>query len=450
MACISLRVKPGGPAQTANPTTPAIAGADMAARRSMRGANRTATRGSIAVLAMVASIAGCSLPGYEVDAHSSPWYGGDSRHQPEQPAPTDYHPILKQITARLIVKLHSEHHPAQPARPDLPAESDGFQIDYPDYNYELGVGDVVAVTVFNHPALTNPGAVQLAGGTAIGGGGATAGRMVTADGTLYFPYVGTIQAAGRTVSDVRQEITRGLARVIRQPQVDVRVVAYRSQAAYVVGDVAKPCRVPITDLPQTVMDALVQCNTIQQQRGSSQDAAQPTVWPSITLIRAGEPRDIDLAYLYRRNAPTPALVLQDGDRVYLADDKRVYMVGEFQQQTVVPVPASGLSLARAIGAAGGLDVTTADPEQIYVVRGFIEKNRAEDGALQVALRPTVYHLDAGAVSGMLLAENFPLQPRDIVFAAPADLVSINRALALILPSLQLLFRTAVISDAVSN
>lgn len=414
------------------------------------------------VMLAPAWLGGCSLPGYEIEA-GSPWYtlsGDDPRYRPDSPPPepVEYSPTVKQITADLILRLRAEpgRQPTGSASkpPGLDAQSAHPFVDYPDYEYKLGVGDVLSVTVFGHPGLTNPG--QAFAGGVLGGGltsaaGASAGRMVTANGKLYFPYVGLIQAAGRTVSEIRKEITAGLARVIREPQVDVRVAQYRSQAAYLVGDVPQPCRVPITDLPRTVIDALVECNALQlAQRGAGREAAQPTTWPSITLIRDGEPWPIPLATLYRQGGPKPRLLLRDGDRIYLADDKRVYMVGEFQTQAVVPIPASGLSLARAIGAAGGITVTSADPEEIYVIRGFIDTERSPSGELIAQLKPTIYHLDAGSVHALILAEQFPLQAKDIVFAAPADLVNFNRALALLLPSVSLLFRSAIISETVSD
>lgn len=408
-------------------------------------------------------IAGCSLPGYELDTDNSAWYAlssDDPRYHADPPPQEqlEYEPVVKQITAELVLRLRAQEVQETPFAPvaedQAGAEDVPPIVDYPDYVYELGVGDVLSVTVFGHPELTNPGGPLASVGPAGGArsaAGASAGRMVNAKGKLFFPYVGVIQAAGRTASDIREQITEGLTRVIRQPQVDVRVVEYRSQAAYVVGDVPQPCRVPISDLPRTVIDALVECSALgQAQRGSSQGAAEPTTWPSVTLIRGGEPRPIPLARLYRHSGPKPRLVLRDGDRIYLADDKRVYMVGEFQEQAVVPIPASGLSLARAIGAAGGLTVSSADPEEIYVVRGYIEEAHSDSGELVAQLQPVVYHLNAGSVDALILAEQFQLQPKDIVFAAPAELVNFNRALALIFPSINLLFRTAVIRESVSD
>jgi polysaccharide biosynthesis/export protein len=291
------------------------------------------------------------------------------------------------------------------------------------FEYRVGPGDVLSVIVWEHPNLTTP--VRGAGSLA------AAGRLVQADGTIFFPFVGIVKVAGLTVGQIRRRLTDGLKHVIREPQIDVRVLAYRSKYAFVVGSVGRPCRIAITDRPLTIVEALNQCKTI----------TKPVVTRSVRVVHDDRWRMVDLQDVYLGRNPF-GITLHAGDRIYVNHDwYRVFMVGEFRKQKTLPIPTSGLSLSEAIAGAGGLNLQTADSGGIYVIRGLISEGKA-----QADVSANIYHLDASSVDALLLADQFRLQPRDVVFAAAAGLVNFNRAIAQILPTVQLLFESRFIAE----
>ncbi|MES1956034.1 polysaccharide biosynthesis/export family protein [Salinisphaera hydrothermalis] len=379
-------------------------------------------------------LAGCTLPGYSSNpVRGDSWYNfgskGDTTFQDKlNKEPVEYDARVVKITPALIKYQKSEA-----AKQKLPAAEKALTAPSGNHPYRIGVGDVLRVIVYGQDDLNNPGGSSNSGDAD--------GQVVNSNGNIYYPYAGEIKVSGKTPTQVRRELTSKLSSVIRDPQVDVRVMKYQSQRVYISGDISKPCAVSLTNVTNTVLQALDQCDTLTSGKSASSAAPAAGV-QNVVLIRNGKSTFLDLNQIYAAGNPVP---LKAGDRLLVDDSaNRVFMMGEFDKQQALPYSTGGMSLSDAISDAGGLDLNTANPKRIYVVRGFISDQSVVAGHLKTVMRPNVYELNMSHVGGMLLANEFQLKPRDIVFAAPASLVNFNRALSQITPSLNVILQSLLL------
>jgi polysaccharide export outer membrane protein len=313
------------------------------------------------------------------------------------------------ITPRLLVahaRARAEASAAQHAQAAPPPVASS-------YEYRISPHDVLSVIVWEHPELTIP-AGQFRSAD-------TTGYTVSADGFIFFPHVGSVQVAGRTPEEVRSDLSKRLAAYVRDPQLQVIVAAYRGKRAQIAGEVFAPAQVPITDVPLRVQDG------IALAKGFSLDADPAHV----TLNRGGQIYHLDLFALYEGGDTSQNWVLEDGDIVHVPDRgrNRVFVLGEVKKPSTKIMPKGGrMTLADALGDAEGIDLAYANPGQIFVFRGQYDA-------------PEVYHLDASSPDALLLATQFELSPRDVVFVSTHNLGHYSRVMAQILPTVQALWET---------
>lgn len=103
-------------------------------------------------------------------------------------------------------------------------------------DYRLQPGDVVTISVWKEKDLETD-------------------ALVRPDGGLSFPLVGDVDAAGRTVEDVRAILAQRLKPFIPDPVVTVAIKLIGGNHIYVVGKVNKPGDFPFST-PVDVMQAL--------------------------------------------------------------------------------------------------------------------------------------------------------------------------------------------------
>ncbi|MCC8391218.1 polysaccharide biosynthesis/export family protein [Paraburkholderia sp. MMS20-SJTR3] len=318
------------------------------------------------------------------------------------------------------------------------------------YEYRVGIGDQLTIIVWDHPELTgalgvgptgtpplpasvgpSPGPAQTQGATPLAASSSSGGESglavrVAGNGTIFFPRVGRLEVVGKSAQQVQEALTRALSRTIRDPQLDVRVSGFNSQSVQVTGNLRTPSSEAITDAPLTVLDA------INRAGGALPDADLQNVG----VTRNGRRYTVDVAALLETGNPLQNVLLEDGDIIDVPDrsNSRVFVLGEVNKPTSLPMNRGRLTLADALTGAGSLDVKTGDPRFVYVVRGADR-----------TLTPDVYQLDMTQVDALMLMTKFTLQPKDVVYVQVSKSARFNRALEQITPTLQSLFYTVQMS-----
>ncbi len=375
------------------------------------------TKLKLTVLSLSALLtASCAFaPGSHIDQNSSLFESNDSEF-----SEADLSKLVN--THTISPMLLAELNAMQVAKPQLNEELSQAR---DSYDYRIGKGDILNVTVYNHPELTIPaGSMRSA---------QESGNWVHSDGTIFYPYIGKVEVAGKRVSEVRETIATRLAKYIEKPQVDVTVAGFRSQRVYITGEVKQPGVLPVTNVPMTLIEA------VSASGGLTPEAD----WTTVTLTRNGQERAFNLRELYQQGNTDQNILLQPNDVLHVArnDQNKVFVLGEVRQPKSYMMGRSGMTLAEALADAGGWFEATANAEGVFVIRA------ADPATGRVA---EVYQLNAKNATALVLAEQFQLQQRDIVYVTAAPVARWNRVISQLLPSITGLYSLGRFSDDISS
>ena len=306
---------------------------------------------------------------------------------------------------------------------------------------------------------------QPLGGTPGGNATVIPNQQVDADGAISVPYAGRVPAAGRSAEQVQQTIEARLANKALQPQALVIVQKTAANAVTVllnetgggsrggpggtsIGTVASNLSSPAAAAAVAAASAPTAAGAaaalatagavgtrvplspggdrLLQVIAAVGGAQAPVHEVFVRLSRGGVTATIPLQQLV--SDPGEDIFAGPGDVLTLIRLPRTFSVfGATGRNAELPFDAETINLAEALGKSQGLRDDLAKPEGVFLFR--YEPNaivRALDEPIATGTRggmsPIVYRFNLRDGKAYLLAQEFPVQDKDVIFVADAPAV----------------------------
>jgi polysaccharide export outer membrane protein len=307
-----------------------------------------------------------------------------------------------------------------------------FQGQFPDKRPKpsqvAGVGDVLNISIFEAApgGLFTPGQ---AAGARPGNFVDLPAQAVDQKGSIYVPYAGEIPAAARTLPEIQQAIVARLRNRAIEPQVVVSLNQQHSSVVSVLGDVNTPGVLALNSVGERLLALIARAG------GPKFEAIESYV----NLQRDGKRIKVLLSRVV--HDPRENIFIRSNDVIFITHEAPSFTaLGALNQNVFgfnseITFDVEALTLAQAIGKAGGLNDNQSDPAEVYIYRHedrhFLEKLGVNTTRFTYDQIPTIYHINLRDPSGMLLASGFQIRSKDVMYVANAKVVDYYKLLNLI-------------------
>ena len=240
--------------------------------------------------------------------------------------------------------------------------------------------------------------------------------VVDRDGTIKLPYVGKVQASGRTPAQIASSIEQGYRSKSQSPQVLVARKENISQTVYVTGDTHKPGRIELTLQNERLLDAVALA-------GGAVSQTQDMV---VRLTRAGRTVSERLDRIIP-GAPDD-LVLEAGDRIELIREPQTFVAfGAASKIDQVAFNQTNLTLAEAIARSGGPNDNTANPKAVFLFRYLASPTAPVDQPPS----PVIYRIDMMNPASYFLTQRLAMRDKDVIYVSTARINRIAKFVSII-------------------
>ncbi|MCX7654843.1 MAG: polysaccharide export protein, partial [Fervidobacterium sp.] len=247
----------------------------------------------------------------------------------------------------------------------------------------IRVGDYISVDVFGQKELSKT-------------------FLVSSDGTISYPYVGTIRVVGLTVDQVKSIIEQGLRKIIKDPIVTVYIEKYAPRYVFLQGVVNQAIDISyIPNLTLTKVLSLTGLDIMKTTTTAKDGNTRDIDFTKVQLIRGGKPTTYNLLpFLYGEYLANDPII-SEGDIIYLpslTDDKKIIVIGAYNLTTGYE---PGMSLRTLLLRLGPLDK---------------EKVQIENAVLTIDNKPVLVNLE-NVINGRI---NYELKPGATLYIPKRD------------------------------
>jgi len=223
-------------------------------------------------------------------------------------------------------------------------------------SYTLGTGDVVRISVFQQPDMATE-------------------TRVSETGAITIPLLGSVAVGGGTVKQAEVRIAAQLRSrgFVRDPQVNVTVMQFKSKQISVLGYVSRPGRFALEEGVYRLTDVLALAG------GALGDSADV-----VTLVRVVDGKsqryDVDVPALFKSGDFSTNPEIVSGDSIYVARAPTFYIYGEVNRPGVYRLEKD-LTLMQALSMGGGITLRGTEKNIQIRRRDATGKYTTASGAL---------------------------------------------------------------------
>jgi len=232
---------------------------------------------------------------------------------------------------------------------------------------------------------------------------------IDSEGFINLPLVGRVRAGGLTVQELEADLVKRLREYIREPQVIITVVQFRSEPVFIVGAFQRPGIYPLQGR-RTLVEMLASIGGLQPNASRRIRVTRRAEYGAIPLPNAvDEPEkkvssvEIGLGSLRENVNPAEDIVLEPYDVISVDRAELVYVNGEVGRVGGIELgERDSISIVQALTLSGGFN-RDANRSKVRILRQVSNTSRRAE--IEVDLKRVLAGKD----------EDIPLLANDVLY-----------------------------------